>query len=175
MYFLYDELQRATGAKLCCRAHFCNETDENIVVCSSDTMIVYQVVHYKEGASTESENETTAYKLRLIAEYPLSGEVLCITPIPMSIVFPTTDSSKRDALIMSFKGNYMSIVSYDSYDSSIQTVERYDLNREAVIGKNSSVLIMGCDFRKRRVRRIWRQWLCSEPRVNSSRPFLSVL
>ena len=175
MYFLYDELQRATGAKLCCRAHFCNETDENIVVCSSDTMIVYQIVHYKENVSNESGNETTAYKLRLIAEYPLSGEVLCIAPIPMNIVFPTTDSSKRDALIMSFKGNYMSIVSYDSYDSSIQTVERYNLNREAVIGKNSSVLKIDCDFRKRGVRRVWRQRLCSEPRVNSCRPFLSVL
>lgn len=141
MYFLYDELQRAIGVKLCCHAHFCNETDENIVVCSSDTMIVYQIVHYREGVSKESENEKMAYKLRLVAEYPLSGEVLCIAPIPLNAVFPTTDSSKRDALIMSFKGNYMSIVSYDNYDSGIQTIERYDLNREAVIGKKGCFLL----------------------------------
>lgn len=139
MYFLYDELQRAIGGKLCCHAHFCNETDENIVVCSSDTMIVYQIVHYKERVSNENENDKTVYKLRLVAEYPLSGEVLCVTPIPINVVFPTADISKRDALIMSFKGNYMSIVSYDNYDSTIQTIERYDLNREAVIGKDGSV------------------------------------
>ena len=138
MYFLYDELQRAIGGKLCCSAHFCNEVDENIVVCSSDTMIVYQVVSYRVQDTNEHGNKRVAYQLRLVSEYPLSGEVLSSVCVPMNVVFPVTDVPHRDALIMSFKGNYVSVVSFDDYDTTIQTIECYDFNREACIAQDSS-------------------------------------
>ena len=137
MYFLYKALQRATGAKLCCKARFCNETEENIITCSSDTMIVYRVVRTSKSSDPNESSTDGGSSLQVVCEYPFSGEILSIAPIPLRIVFSCSPTERRDAIIMSFKGYYVSIVAFDSQNDELYNVECYDFHKESVVALDS--------------------------------------
>ena len=137
MYFLYKALQRATGAKLCCKARFCNDTEENIITCSSDTMIVYRVVRKSKSPHSDENSKESGYSLQVVCEYPFSGEILSIAPIPMRVVSSCSPTEQRDAIIMAFKGYYVSIVAFDSQNDELYNIECYDFYKESVVALDS--------------------------------------
>ena len=133
MYFLYKELQRAVGAKLCCKAYFCNDSEESIITCSSDTMVVYRVVRTATDSGEETGATKNEYHLRVVCEFPFAGEILSIAPIPLKQVSPYSATGRRDALIMSFKGFYVSVVAFDTQSEELYNIECYDFHKEAVV------------------------------------------
>ena len=133
MYFLYKELQRAVGAKLCCKAYFCSDSEENIITCSSDTMVVYRVVRTVSDSGEETDATKNEYHLRVVCEFPFAGEILSIAPIPLKQVSPYSATGRRDVLIMSFKGFYVSVVAFDTQSEELYNIECYDFHKEAVV------------------------------------------
>ena len=137
MYFLYKEIQKAVGAKLCCVAHFFDDQEENIVTCSSDTMIVYSVVRLTELTPEELESNIPPFRLKVVGQYSFSGEILSIAPIPFHSVSPYGSGPKRDALVLSFKGYYVSIIVFDDQNGDLLNVSCYDFHKDAVIALDS--------------------------------------
>lgn len=95
IYFLYNAIQKATGAKLCCLAKFYNGQEDNIITCSSDTLIVYKAVKYDHDTTDKNNQSTPVYKLKVMDEFSLSGEILCIAPIPLRKISPLYAKDSR--------------------------------------------------------------------------------
>lgn len=132
MYFLYKELQRSAGAKLCCVCHFFDENTENIVACSSDTMTVYEIVKVHTG----DQNGRPPYRLKIVGQYSFCGEILSIATIPLNKVDPESTLSNRDVIIMSFVGNYVSFLVYDNEEGDLCSIQCFDYNKECAIALN---------------------------------------
>lgn len=132
MYFLYKELQKAIGAKYCCTCHFYNERTENIIACSSDTIVIYEVIQLSEV----DPNVPSPFRLKVMEQYSFCGEILSIACIPLKVVSPLSTQPNRDAIILSFKGNYVSILAYNDQEGDLSNIECYDFNKEAAIALN---------------------------------------
>ena len=133
IYFLYNAIQKATGAKLCCLAKFYNGQEDNIITCSSDTLIVYKAVKYDHDTTDKNNQSTPVYKLKVMDEFSLSGEILCIAPSPLRKISPLYAKDSRDALILSFRGNYVSTIAFDEQNGGLQDFDCLDFHKEAVV------------------------------------------
>lgn len=151
VYFLYNTLQRATGAKLCCLAKFYNGREDNIITCSSDTLVVYSVVKYDHDAVGKDNKLTPVYKLKIVDEFPLQGEILSVATIPLRKLSSLYSDDSRDALILSFRGNYISTIAYDEQNGGLQDFDCLDLNKDAAVALDGTVDFgwMNTSFRKR--------------------------
>ena len=138
MHFLYKELQKAIGAKLCCQCHFFSDKTDNIVTCSSDTIVIYEIVRL----SSVDANKESPYRLKVVGQYSFCGEILSIATIPLRVVEPNSTLSDRDVLIFSFKGNYVSFVVFNDFQGDLCTLQYYDFNKEASIAKS----IIHCSY-----------------------------
>ena len=136
MYFLYKELQKAVGAKYCCRCHFCDNHSENIITCSSNTITIYQVVKFQDTNASSS----FSYKLKVCDQFSFCGEIQSIACIPLKKIKPSTVLSERDAVILSFKGNYVSFLAYDEMEGDLCNIECFDFNKDHVVALNSKNL-----------------------------------
>lgn len=132
MYFLYKELQKAVCAKLCCTCHFFDEKRENIITCSSDTIVIYDIVR----CSNCDSSLQSPYRLKVVGQYSFCGEILSIACLPLKAIDPMSSLSNRDAIVMSFKGNYVSFLVYDDEEGNLCNIACYDFNKEAVIALN---------------------------------------
>ena len=131
IYFLYNAIQKATGAKLCCLAKFYNGQEDNIITCSSDTLVVYKAVKYGHDMMDKNNQTTPIYKLKVMDEFSLNGEILCVASIPLRKISPLYTQDNRDALILSFRGNYVSIIAFDEQNGGLQDFNCLYFHRES--------------------------------------------
>ena len=137
MYFLYKELQKALCAKICCTCHFYGEKKENIIACSSDTIVIYEIVYSKNC----DLNSQSPYRLKVVGQYSFCGEILSIACIPLHVICPSSTLSHRDAIILSFKGNYVSFLVYDDEEGDLCNIECFDYNRDAAVTVTGTFLV----------------------------------
>lgn len=133
MYFLYKELQKALCAKLCCTCHFYTEKKENIIACSSDTIVIYEIVR----SNNVNSSMQSPYRLKVMGQYSFCGEILSIACIPLHVISPSSTLSNRDAIILSFKGNYVSFLVYDDDEGDLCNIDCFDYNRDAAVTETS--------------------------------------
>ena len=135
-YFLYHSLQKATGSRHCCLAKFYNGDETNIITCSSNTMTVYKIVKHTGEQGNGESGGSPEYTLKIADEFSFNGEILCVVSAPIRKLSQLYSSDKRDGLIMSFRGNYVSTVAFDKREGGLETFDSLDLNNEAVVALN---------------------------------------
>ena len=96
-------------------------------------MIVYKAVKYDHDTTDKNNQSTPVYKLKVMDEFSLSGEILCIAPIPLRKISPLYAKDSRDALILSFRGNYVSTIAFDEQNGGLQDFDCLDFHKEAVV------------------------------------------
>ena len=134
--FLYHSLQKSTGARHCCLAKFYNEEETNIITCSSNTMVVYKIVKCIGNEHGGENGDTSGYKLKISDEFSFNGEILCVVPVPLYKLSQIDRNDKRDGLILSFRGNYVSSVGFDKRNGVLENFDALDLNDCAEIALN---------------------------------------
>ena len=135
-YFLYHSLQKSTGARHCCLAKFYNEEETNIITCSSNTMVVYKIVKCIGGEHDGENRDAPCYKLKITDEFSFNGEILCVVSVPICKLAQIDRNDRRDGLILSFRGNYVSSVAFDTRNGGMENYDALDLNDRALIALN---------------------------------------
>lgn len=100
---------------------------------------MYKAVKYEHETTDKNNQSSPVYKLKVVDEFSLNGEILCIASIPIRKISPLYSNDGRDALILSFRGNYISTIAFDEQNGGLQDFDCLDFHKEAVVALDGTL------------------------------------
>ena len=107
-------------------------------------MVVYKIVKCIDGERDAENRGNPCYKLKITDEFSFNGEILCVVSVPLYKLSQIDRSDKRDGLILSFRGNYVSSVAFDKRSGGLENFDALDLNDRAFIALNGKIRFCDC-------------------------------
>ncbi|KAK8801991.1 hypothetical protein WA158_006386 [Blastocystis sp. Blastoise] len=136
LYYIYKQLHTATGVEISVSTHFINQYEENLAIATKNTLTIFKLLKIKT-------DDGIRHYMSIVGQYTLNATIVSMVSVPIASYTKSYIGHERDALFISFKGNFVDVVCFDEINGRLTTLNSYNFSKQAEgFGKVEDLNIM---------------------------------